>query len=82
MTKLNRKVLRSCLQTLIENCLPEGETLENRRIRNNATNNLLRRFRLRLTFTKFTKNIRQLKQERMKHFDREKRAQDRVLLLE
>ena len=74
MSRQNRKILRSCLQTLIENGLPEGETLENRRLRNHATNNLLRRFRLRLTFAKFTKNIQQLKQERMKHFDREKRA--------
>ena len=72
------------MQAFIETCcvLEKGETLEGRRIRLYATDDLIRRFRLRLSWKKFSLNIGQLRRDRKAQFAREKKAKDRVLLLE
>ena len=73
--------MRRCLQALTEETVGKGETAKFKRIKNQATLDMLRLFRLRLNWAKLSQNVKKLRAERQFQLVRDKRANERLLLL-
>ena len=65
----------------MDETLHDGETIQMKVNRRQATDNVIRLFRLRLYWSKLGSNLRKLKNERQVKLKRDKRDNDRKLLL-